>query len=160
MNKKLPFVPNETDALLYVIISVLLLMSVNQVLSKPQMLRDINQKEDSNFNDYTQVIFGAERLYCMSKGKDLYSSEVVNGLEETSMIKTFSSTGNLFLIGSTLYFTADDRTIAREFWKSNDTEVFREFLKKGNVCCQVDRSGGLYTEKVLSNRNCFSGELV
>lgn len=35
MNKKLPFTPNETDAILYVIISVLLLMSVNQVLSRP-----------------------------------------------------------------------------------------------------------------------------
>ena len=35
MNKKLPFTPNETDAILYVIISVLLLMSVNQVLSQP-----------------------------------------------------------------------------------------------------------------------------
>lgn len=44
MNKKLPFTPNETDAILYVIISVLLLMSVNQVLSQPLSKRVMAEK--------------------------------------------------------------------------------------------------------------------
>jgi hypothetical protein len=149
MNKKLPFVPNETDAILYVIISVLLLMSVNQVLSKPQMLRDLNQKEQSYSLEYMQAIFGAERLCCMSEGKNLYSSEAVKGIKEVSMIKTFFSTGNLFLIGSTLYFTAGDRTIGREFWKSINTEVLGEFLKKDECMLSSRQVGVLYTEKVF-----------
>ena len=41
MNRRLPFSPNETDAILYVIISVLLLMSVNQVLSQPRIMENV-----------------------------------------------------------------------------------------------------------------------
>lgn len=36
MNRKLPLTPHETDALLYVIISILLLITVNQVLGQSQ----------------------------------------------------------------------------------------------------------------------------
>lgn len=123
MNKKLPFVPNETDTILYVIISVLLLMSVNQVLSQPQMLGDLNQSEDTYYNEYSQLTGGPQRLYFISEGKHLYSSEVINGVEETRKIKSFASAGDLLVIGSILYFTADDGSSGRELWKSNGTEA-------------------------------------
>lgn len=129
MNKKLPFVPNETDAILYVIISVLLLMSVNQVLSQPQILGDLNQSEDTYYNEYSYLTGESQRLYFISEGTDLYSSETINGMEVTKMVKRFTSIGNLLVIGSVLYFRADDGIIGPELWKSDGTQQGTSVVK-------------------------------
>lgn len=123
MQKKLPLTPIETDAVLYVIISVLLLISVNQVFAQSEMLRDINQNEDTYYNEYSSLTGGPQRLYFVSEGKNLYASQVINGQEETFKIKGFSLIRNLRLIGSALYFSADDGKTGLELWKSDGTEA-------------------------------------
>ncbi|HEY0743217.1 MAG TPA: ELWxxDGT repeat protein [Chryseosolibacter sp.] len=121
MNKKVPLTPLENDAVLYVIISVLLLLSVNQVFGQSQMLGDFNQVENTSDNEYSNFTGSPQRLYFVSEGRDLYSSEVINGVEQTTKIKSFVRATNLKLAGSVLYFTADDGTSGSELWRSDGT---------------------------------------
>lgn len=44
MNKKLPLTPIESDAMLYVILSVLLLFTVTQVFSQPAISKSLNSR--------------------------------------------------------------------------------------------------------------------
>jgi hypothetical protein len=78
MNKKLPFVPNETDAILYVIISVLLLMSVNQVLSHPQIREDVSYVQETCPALRSQFTAEPEKLCGLKKIGDSNLSQVVS----------------------------------------------------------------------------------
>jgi ELWxxDGT repeat protein len=129
MNKKLPLNPLESDALLYIILSALLMFSVNKAFSQSQLLVDINQMADNTYNEYSNFVGGPERLYFVSEGRDLYSTELVNGVEQTKKIKTFLSAAQLTLIGETLYFTANDGLSGHELWKSDGSEAGTVLVK-------------------------------
>lgn len=64
MNRKAPLTPLETDALLYVIISVLLLMTVNQVLGQTtDSVANLSREKDK------VAISGAEKKWHTSKSE-------------------------------------------------------------------------------------------
>lgn len=121
MNKKLPLTPIETDALLYVIISVLLLFSVNRVFSQAHLIHDLNTREDNMYNEYSYLTAGPDLLYFVSEGRNLYSTRIIGGVEQTTLIKNFSFVKNLRKVGSLLYFVADDGHSGLELWRSDGT---------------------------------------
>ncbi|HEY0654313.1 MAG TPA: ELWxxDGT repeat protein [Chryseosolibacter sp.] len=121
MNKKLPLTPIETDALLYVIISVLLLFSVNQVFSQSHIIKDINVQQNNMYNEYSYLTGAPDQLFFISEGRDLYSTKMVNGVEQTSLIRSFTYARNLYVAGNTLYFAANDGQTGIELWRSDGT---------------------------------------
>jgi hypothetical protein len=137
MNKRLPFTPNETDALLYVIISVLLLMSVNQVLSQPQMSRQESQLKNTYLEQQSCVLGLSERFFLSSNEKDFYQWEVVNTKEARSKIK-FASSESKSLIGvSSSRAWVRNRPTELNYFVNNFRSTFRDIEKKfvaGSFC--------------------------
>jgi ELWxxDGT repeat protein len=91
-----------------------------------QLLKDVNQAEDPLANEYRYLIKGSTRFYYVSNN-ELWSS---NGTTAgTQLVKAFKSIDKPVLVGSTLYFGADNGGTGLELWKSDGTPAGTVLVK-------------------------------
>ena len=84
--------------------------------SQLELLKDVDTNEDRLFNEYSFLTSAGNHMYFISNN-ELWKS---NGTTKyTLKMKSFKSISGLKMVGTTLYFTADDGTTGRELWKSN-----------------------------------------
>ena len=84
--------------------------------SQLELLKDVDTNEDRVFNEYSSLISAGNHMYFVSNN-ELWKS---NGTTRyTLKMKSFMSISNLTMVGSTLFFTADDGATGTELWKSN-----------------------------------------
>lgn len=123
MNKKLPSINANGISLRLparVLVFLLALIAVSPTsFAQLELLKDINTSEEHSYNEYSSLTHGQGRMYFVVNGNELWKS---NGTAESSIrLRSFNSVSNLTMVGSTLYFAADDGTSGVELWRSNGT---------------------------------------
>ncbi|HYC85485.1 MAG TPA: ELWxxDGT repeat protein, partial [Chryseosolibacter sp.] len=98
--------------------SLLFTLAGQPSVAQLQLLKDINTSEEASYSEYSLLTHGIGRMYYVSEN-ELWKS---NGTpESTQKLKSFKSISGLTMVGTTLYFAADDGTSGAELWKSNGT---------------------------------------
>ncbi len=124
MNKKLPSnKPGGLTSPVFIARVLVFYLSLTAVshfaFAQLQLLKDINTYEEQSYNEYSMLTHGQGRMYFVVNGKELWKS---NGTATSSiLLRAFQSIGNLTMVGTTLYFAADDGSTGVELWKSNGT---------------------------------------
>lgn len=100
--------------------ALVLLLAFAYTLSpaQSQLLKDINLEEDQYHNEYSQLTDGSGKIYFVVNNTELWKTTGNEG--GTVKLKTFETLKNLTLVGTTLYFAADDGS-GMELWKSSGT---------------------------------------
>ena len=98
------------------VLAFLLLASSFTAMAQLQLLKDIEQMEDGDINEYSWLTSAGKHMYFVSNG-ELWKSN--GSTKYTVRMKAFKSASNLTMSGETLYFTADDGKTGPELWKSN-----------------------------------------
>ena len=99
-----------------VITIIAFLGNSNAAFSQLELLKDVDTNEDRVFNEYSWFVSAGNYMFFVSNN-ELWKS---NGTTRyTVKMKSFTSISNLTIVGTTLYFTADDGTTGQELWKSN-----------------------------------------
>jgi ELWxxDGT repeat protein len=121
MRKNLP--SRKTGAFAPVVFAHVLAMSfsilfvANESFSQATMIMDINQQEEIWSNEYGSLV-AADGFFYFTSHTELWRS---GGTYETSAkLKTFKGISGLTMVGTTLFFAADDGS-GTELWKSNGT---------------------------------------
>jgi ELWxxDGT repeat protein len=100
--------------LLGVVLTLVCLSTQAQV----QVLKDINTREEIYYNEYRNLINAGSLFYYIADN-ELWRS---NGTPEgTFKLRDFKNINNLTVIGSNLYFAADNGSTGLEVWKTNGT---------------------------------------
>jgi ELWxxDGT repeat protein len=88
------------------------------VNAQAQLLKDLNPSPEYNFNETHQLTDGGVRIYYV----DQNALWVSYGTTPTTVkIKSFASVRDLTMVGTTLYFVADDGSTGQELWRSDGT---------------------------------------
>jgi len=99
--------------------SIVLLLSANfKAISQSELLRDLNASHERNHNEFSNLTHGGGNMYFIMNNALWKSTGTPNS---TVGVKRFNSISNLTMVGSTLYFAADDGVSGVELWKSNGT---------------------------------------
>lgn len=100
--------------------ALVLLLAFAYTLSpaQSQLLKDINLEEDQYHNEYAQLTDGSGKIYFVVNNTELWKTTGNEG--GTVRLKIFKTLKNLTLVGTTLYFAADDGN-GMELWKSSGT---------------------------------------
>jgi hypothetical protein len=124
MRKKLPFQNIDTNivsrkfarvSLSICLLAIFLNVKMN---AQPALLGDLNGIAETRYNEFKELTRGPSQVYFIANTA-LWRS---NGTPATTAgIKNFKSISNLTIVGSTLYFAADDWVSGVELWKSNGT---------------------------------------
>src|SRR5687768_17598960 len=111
MRKKLPFRRFSTKSVLREFapasfcISVLLILLSVKTNAQPALLGDLNGIPVTTYNEFNELTRGSSQVYFIANTA-LWRS---NGTpSSTAGIKKFKSISDLTMVGSTLYFAADD----------------------------------------------------
>jgi ELWxxDGT repeat protein len=93
-----------------------------QVFSQAELLADINISAETTFNEFSNLRDGLGKVYYVSLQQDLWVNYFNSSGEEVAMkLRSFAHIDQLLMVGSTLYFSADDGSHGEELWKSNGT---------------------------------------
>src|SRR5687768_15334910 len=84
------------------------------------LLKDIVKREAFGFNEYSSLTSGDGRVYFVGHLSELWTSST-DDPTDLIILKKFSTISNLTLVGSTLYFVANDGTGGVELWRNNGT---------------------------------------
>jgi ELWxxDGT repeat protein len=91
-----------------------------------QLLKDVNTREEVYYNEYRNLVNAGSLFYYISNN-ELWRS---NGTKEgTFKLRAFKDIRNLSVIGSNLYFSADDGVLGMEVWKTNGTAAGTVMVK-------------------------------
>jgi ELWxxDGT repeat protein len=97
---------------------LLLAFTYTSVPGQSQLLKDINLEEDQYHNEYAELTDGSGKIYFVVNNTELWKTTGNEG--GTVKLKAFKTLKNLTLVGTTLYFAADDGN-GMELWKSSGT---------------------------------------
>jgi ELWxxDGT repeat protein len=95
-------------------------MITGTTLSQIQVLKDVNTREETGYNEYSYPVFtkAGSYFYFVSK-QELWRSD--GTLAGTIKLRSFVDVKSVTAIGSNVYFAANDGTKGLELWKSNGT---------------------------------------
>ncbi|HYC83706.1 MAG TPA: ELWxxDGT repeat protein [Chryseosolibacter sp.] len=100
------------------ILAFLLIVLHLRANAQLQLLKDVNTSEDVYFNEYRYLTHAGTHFYYVSRN-ELWRS---NGTKEgTFRLRAFANISNLAMMGSTLYFAADNGSTGLELWRTNGT---------------------------------------
>ena len=87
------------------------------------LLVDVNQNEEETYNEYSALTAAPETLYFLgNSGTELWTSTTMpDNNDRLLLMKKFVSASNLTVVGTRLYFVADDGVSGTELWKSDGT---------------------------------------
>jgi ELWxxDGT repeat protein len=133
MRKNVPFqMLNESSlrAVVHALAFSIFFLTMSSAQGQSQLLADLNSSEEETYNEYSQLIAGNGKAYYVSEGKYLWVSYLgTDGVEVTQKLGTFTTISNLTVVGSTLYFAANDGNLGGELWKTNGTTAGTVLVK-------------------------------
>jgi ELWxxDGT repeat protein len=117
MRKNVPF--QFAGVRISVITCVLMAACLVDSRGQAQLIKDVNAKENPYWVEYSELTPAGSASYFISRNTELWRSTGTSS--GTIKIKTFKLIKSLTMVGSTLYFVANDGTSGLELWKSNGT---------------------------------------
>jgi ELWxxDGT repeat protein len=134
MRKNVPFQKMLNDRSLGAVVHALafsiLFLAFSSGYGQSQLLGDLNSSEEESYNEYSQLIAADGKVYYVSEGKFLWVSYLgADGVEVTQKIGSFTTISNLTVVGSALYFSANDGNLGNELWKTNGTAAGTVLVK-------------------------------
>jgi ELWxxDGT repeat protein len=102
------------------ILCLLFFLISGTAVSQIQLLKDVNTREETGYNEYSYPVFtkAGSYFYYVSK-QELWRSD--GTLAGTIKLRSFADVKSVTAIGSTVYFAANDGSTGMEVWKSNGT---------------------------------------
>src|SRR5687768_4209693 len=100
------------------ILFVYISLTVTTLNGQSLLLKDINNSEDIQSNEFRALTRGYNKVYFVNNFNELWKT--TGNVAGTVRLKEFSRIDKLAHIGQTLYFAADDGT-GMELWKSTGT---------------------------------------
>ena len=101
-----------------VMLAMILAFSLTVVNGQSLLLKDINQTPDLESNEFGHLTPGSGKVFFVNNFNELWKT--TGNVGGTVKLKAFNSISNLYNIGETLYFSADDGS-GLELWKSAGT---------------------------------------
>ena len=136
--KKTSILPTRTAAAVVVmkcLCAAALGLAINllptQASSQSILLDDIDESDETNYNEYSSLTSGDGRLYFIGSEKELWTSSKEDPTD-LIILKRFSSISDLTVVGATLYFVADDGISGPELWRSSGTVASTRMVKDIN----------------------------
>jgi ELWxxDGT repeat protein len=114
MKKKLPLHVSH----IFFVLSCFTFMLPPSAFSQVQLLKDITTSEETTHNEFSYLTNATTVSYFVSNN-ELWRTDGTSG--GTTRLKGFKSVSSLTMVGSTVYFAADDWSTGPELWKSNGT---------------------------------------
>lgn len=133
------------------------------------LLADIDESEELTFNEYSELTGGKSQLFFIGstfwnsegKNKELWTTRTtVENTDETVMLKRFVTLSHLTIVGTRLYFVADDGVSGPELWKSDGTAagtVMIKDIRPGSTGSEPDRLTNVRGTLYFSANNGTSG---
>jgi ELWxxDGT repeat protein len=122
MRKKLPVTSfadsNSVKAIVYFLVFASMTFSTMESRGQIQLLKDINTRENPSHNEYRNIVNAGSLFYYIANNELWRSNGTIEG---TFRLKAFREIKSLSVIGSSLYFAADNGSTGLEVWKTNGT---------------------------------------
>jgi ELWxxDGT repeat protein len=102
---------------------ILFIISVT-VKGQAELIMDINQGEETTYNEFSNLQSIDEKVFYVSEFKHLWiawQDTDENNTDRAEKIASFEWIDRLYVAGSTLYFVADDGVHGRELWQTTGT---------------------------------------
>ncbi len=90
--------------------------------AQAELLMDINTSSETTYNEFSNLRDALGKVYYVSEQQHLWVNYFnSSGEEVASKLRSFAHIDQLVMVGSTIYFSADDGSHGEELWKSNGT---------------------------------------
>jgi ELWxxDGT repeat protein len=155
MRKKLPLIrfdcPALSKCLFHVMVLSASILTTTVVTAQSVFLKDLNERESTDVNEFSSLVSGHDKAYYISRGKELWTSYLGTDDQEVGLkLGSYQAVSNLIMVGNTLYFTATTES-GNELYKSNGTVGGTVLVKdiyagagSSNPAFLVDVNGTLY----------------